>query len=67
MLHEIPKYDGYDGIGSPTKHLNVFKTHIGLRGAMSTVKCQDFHLTLNGAAEVWYTYSRPKAFEAGLI
>lgn len=52
MLHEIPKYDGYDGIGSPTKHLNVFKTHIGLRGAMSTVKRQDFHLTLNGAAEV---------------
>lgn len=47
----MPKVPKYDGRGDPTKHLNTYKTHMSLRGTVTTVKCKAFHLTLNGAVE----------------
>lgn len=47
----IPKYEGK---GDPAKHLNNHKTQMSLRGALPTLKCKAFHLTLTRAAEIGY-------------
>lgn len=51
-LPKIPKYDGRRDL---VKHLNSFKTHMGLRGAIPTMKYIAFCLSLSGTTEVWYT------------
>lgn len=51
----LPKTLQYKGKGDPVKHLNGFKTHMGLRSTTPATKCRAFYLTLSGAVEVWYT------------
>lgn len=51
----LPKILKYDGKGDTAKHLNSFKTHMSLRGAILSMKCRAFHLTLSGVVEVGYT------------
>lgn len=50
----LPKIPKYEGKGDPVKHLNNYKTYMSLRGALPTLKCKAFNLTLVGVAEIWY-------------
>ena len=57
----MPQIDSYDRVRDPLDHLENFKTLMHLQGVADAIMCRVFHMTLKGAARIWFSRLTPNS------